>query len=413
MQNDEHMKPPIDTKAIRDEFPALAQEMHGKPLAYLDNASTTQKPRAVIDALNHYYEHDNANVHRAVYELGARATQAYEDARISVSRFLGASRSDEIVFVRGATEGINLIANALRPRLKEGDTIVVSQMEHHANIIPWQLVAEQVGASLRVIPLTERGDLDLDIARPLIAANPRVLAVTHVSNVLGTVNPISELVAMAKQQGAITVVDGAQAVPHMRVNVRDIDCDFYAFSGHKVYGPTGIGAIYGRAELLAELPPWQGGGEMINHVSFEGSTFAPPPYRFEAGTPNIAGAVGLKAAIDFLDDLTIDRIVARERILTARAEQALQDLSFVQLLATPSYRVPVLSFLIDGVHAHDVATLLDMAGIAARAGHHCAQPLMEHYGVPATTRVSFSFYNNEDEIDRLVEALTAIHGRFQ
>ncbi len=406
------MNASLNIDKIRAEFPALNQDIHKKPLAYLDSAATSQKPQAVIDATNDYYSNNNANVHRAVYELGARATQAYEGARETVRRFLGAGSSREIIFVKGATEGINLVANVLRSRLSSMHSILISEMEHHANIVPWQLIAEQTGATLRVIPLTSSGELDLDAAKTLMEERPKVVALTHASNVLGTVNPITELIEMAHKQGAITLVDGSQATPHMRVNVQDIGCDFYVFSGHKVYGPTGIGALYGRKELLETLPPWQGGGDMIETVTFEKSTYAPYPQRFEAGTPNIAGAVGLAAAIDYLDTLTIDRIVARERLLMGKAMEALQKLPFVKILGSPAYRVPLISFLVEGVHAHDVATLLDLAGIAARAGHHCAQPLMTHYGVTATTRASFSFYNTEREVERLATALEAIHRRF-
>jgi cysteine desulfurase/selenocysteine lyase len=406
------MSTTLDIAKIRAQFPALNQTVHKKPLAYLDSAATSQKPQAVIDATSYYYSNDNANVHRAVYELGARATQAYERARETVRKFLGAASSREIIFVKGATEGINLVANVLRSRIAPMQTILISEMEHHANIVPWQLIAEETGATLRVIPLDSNGELDFDVAKILIEERPRVVALTHVSNVLGTVNPIAALIELAHAQGAITLVDGSQATPHMRVNVQDIGCDFYVFSGHKVYGPTGIGALYGRAELLETLPPWQGGGDMIETVTFENSTYAPYPQRFEAGTPNIAGAIGLAAAIDYLESLTIDRIVARERLLMGRAEEALQKLPFITILGSPAYRVPLLSFLVEGVHAHDVATLLDLAGIAARAGHHCAQPLMNHYGVPATTRASFSFYNTEEEVERLASALEAIHGRF-
>ena len=406
------MSTTLDIAKIRAEFPALNQTMHKKPLAYLDSAATSQKPQAVIDATSDYYSNDNANVHRAVYELGARATQAYEGARETVRKFLGAASSREIIFVKGATEGINLVANVLRSRIAPMQSILISEMEHHANIITWQRIAEQTGATLRVIPLYTNGELDFDVAKILIEERPRIVALTHVSNVLGTVNPISALIELAHAQGAITLVDGSQATPHMRVNVQDIGCDFYVFSGHKVYGPTGIGALYGRAELLETLPPWQGGGDMIETVTFENSTYAPYPQRFEAGTPNIAGAIGLAAAIDYLESLTIDSIVARERLLMGMAVEALRKLPFVTILGSPAYRVPLLSFLVEGVHAHDVATLLDLAGIAARAGHHCAQPLMNHYGVPATTRASFSFYNTEEEVERLASALEAIHGRF-
>ena len=375
---------------------------------YLDNAATTQKPRQVIDAIARFYSEDNANIHRGVYDLCERATRLYEGARFTAQRFLGAADAREIVFVRGTTEAVNLVAHSFcRPRLGPGDEVVVSAMEHHSNIVPWQMVCEERGAHLRVVPMTERGELVLDALGDLLGPRTRMLAVTHVSNALGTVNPVKEIVALARERGVPVLLDGAQAAPHLRVDVQDIGCDFYAVSGHKVFGPTGVGVLFGRLAHLEAMPPYQGGGDMIRSVSFEKTTYAAPPARFEAGTQNIAGAVGFAAALEYLGALDWDAVVAHEAELLAHATQALGSIRGVRIVGTAPEKVGVVSFVLDGVHAHDVGTIVNMDGIAVRTGHHCAQPAMDFFGVPATARASFALYNTHAE----VEALAASVGR--
>lgn len=394
-----------DVEAVRADFPILAQTVHGKPLAYLDNAATTQKPNAVIDAITHFYRHDNANIHRGVHALAERATIAYEAAREAARRFLNARSANEIVFVRGTTEAINLVATSFGARFQPGDEVIVTAMEHHANIVPWQLVQARTGIVLKVIPMDESGALLTEQLAALITPRTRLLAVTHVSNALGTINPVSELIAIAHQHGVPVLVDGAQAVPHMPVDVQALDADFYCFSGHKLFGPTGIGVLYGKAELLESMPPYQGGGDMIRTVSFEKSTFAPPPQRFEAGTPNIAGAIGLKAAIEYLEGL--DRLAALryEQELLTYATERLQTVPGLKIVGTAPEKAAVVSFTIDGVHPHDLGTIVDRYGVAIRVGHHCAMPVMTFFGVPATARASFAFYNTFAEIDQLTDAL--------
>jgi cysteine desulfurase/selenocysteine lyase len=392
-----------DPGAVRSDFPALQQEVRGAQLAYLDNAATTQKPQAVIEAVARYYREDNANVHRAVHLLSARATAAYEGARVKVAQFLNARSAAEIVFLRGTTEAINLVANGLR--LQAGDEVVLTQMEHHANIVPWQLQQARSGAVLRVLPISPRGELKIEAIEGLLNARTRLLAVTHVSNVLGTVNPIGEIVDIAHERGIPVLVDGAQAVPHLEVDVRALDCDFYCLSGHKLFGPTGIGVLYGKAERLNALPPYQGGGEMIRRVSFEGTKFADPPQRFEAGTPHIAGAVGLRAAIDYLQGLDRTAAAKHEQDILLYATERLRGVPGLRIIGESPDKIAVVSFVMEGVHAHDIGTVLDQKGVAVRAGHHCAMPLMDFYGVPATARASFAFYNTHEEVDRLVEGL--------
>ncbi len=398
---------PIET--ARNDFPILDQTVAGKPLVYLDNAATTQKPRRVIDSLRHYYEHDNANVHRGIHELSERATRQYESARDKVRDFINADVREEIIFVRGTTEAINLVAQSyLRPILAAGDEILITEMEHHSNIVPWQLVAEQTGARLRVAPITDSGELLLPTLAEMIGPRTRLLAVTQVSNALGSINPVADIVRLAHEQAVPVLVDGAQAVGHMPVDVRAIGCDFYAFSGHKMYGPTGIGVLYGRRDLLEKMPPWQGGGEMIRSVSFEKTEYNVLPHKFEAGTPHIAGAIGLGVAIDYIEDLGRSAIECHEQDLLAYATGALARVPGLRLVGTAPQKAAILSFLIDGLHPHDISTVLDREGVAVRAGHHCAMPLMARLGIPGTTRASLAFYNKPAEIDALVRGLLQV-----
>jgi cysteine desulfurase/selenocysteine lyase len=394
-----------NVESVRRDFPVLRQQVHGVPLAYLDNAATAQKPQAVIDALAHYYTHDYANVHRAVHTLAARATAAYEAAREQVREFLNARSSREIVFVRGTTEAINLVASSLGSRFRRDDEVVLTTMEHHSNIVPWQLLRERNGVVLRVLPITPRGELVLEEFEALLSERTRLVAVTHVSNVLGTVNPVDEIIRIAHQHEIPVLIDGAQAVPHLDVNVQALDCDFYCFSGHKLFGPTGIGVLYGKEAWLESMPPYHGGGEMIRSVRFEETTFAALPRKFEAGTPPIAGALGLAAAIAYLDRLNREAVIAYERDLLDYATARLREVPRLRIIGEAAEKVAVVSFVMEDVHAHDLGTVLDRKGIAVRAGHHCAMPLMEFYGLAATTRASMAFYNTHEEIDRLSDAL--------
>jgi len=404
--------PAFDVQAIRRDFPILAQEINGKPLVYLDNGASAQKPQAVLDAMDRYYREMHSNVHRGAHTLGDRATTAFEGARETVRNFLNAESTREIIWTRGTTEAINLVAHGLAPRLKEGDEILVSHMEHHANIVPWQMVAERTGAKVVPIQVTPEGELDLESFTSLLNERTRILAITHVSNVLGTVNPIAPLIEQAKKQGVLTVVDGAQAVPHFQPDVRALGCDFYMFSSHKLFGPTGIGALYGRAELLEEMPPYQGGGEMIERVSFERTTWNVLPYKFEAGTPPIAEAVGLAAAIDYLNAFDRPAMEAAENALLQRANELVETVPGMEIIGTARNKVPVISFKIEGLHPSDIGTLLDQQGIAIRTGHHCAMPLMDFYGVPGTARASFAFYNTMEEVDKLFTGLQKIQRLF-
>lgn len=391
---------------LRSQFPALAQEVNGHPLVYLDNAATTQKPQTVLDAINHYYRADNANVHRAAHALSGRATRAFEDARETVARFINAPRSHEVIWTRGTTEAINLMAQSWGiSELRAGDEVVLSTLEHHANIVPWQLVAQRTGAVIRVIPLDERGDLDMAAYLAMLGPRTRLVSVAHVSNALGTVNPVEQIVEAAKAVGALTLIDGAQAVAHLEVDVQAIGCDFYAFSGHKLYGPTGIGVLWGRTELLERMPPWQAGGEMIDRVSFGGTTFNTLPFKFEAGTPHIAGAIGLAAAIDFVMEQDRGALASHEAVLTDYLVAGLRQIPGLRLVGEPGQRAGAVSFLLRDIHPQDAATLLDMQGIALRVGHHCAMPLMESLGIGGTMRASLACYNNRDDVDALLAAL--------
>jgi cysteine desulfurase/selenocysteine lyase len=405
---------PFDPRRVRAEFPILTRAVRGgKPLVYLDNAATSQKPRAVLDAMDDYYERTNANVHRGVHLLSQEATRAFEGARETVRRRLGAASTKEIVFTRGTTEAINLVAQAWgRTNLRPGDEILVSQMEHHSGIVPWQLVAAERGAVVRPIPITDAGELDLAAYRSLLSARTRLVGIVHVSNALGTVNPIEEVVEAAHRVGALVLVDGAQSVPHLPVDVRRIGCDFFAFSGHKVYGPTGIGVLFGRRELLEAMPPWQGGGDMIRTVTFEGSTWNELPSKFEAGTPDIAGAIGLAAALDWVERTGLDAIARHEDDLLAYGTDALARVPGLRLVGTARRKASVLSFVLEGVHPHDVGTLLDLEGVAIRTGHHCAQPVMDRFGIPATARASLAAYNLREDLDALVAGLGKVRKTF-
>ena len=396
----------FDVAEIRKDFPILKQKVHGKPLVYFDNGATSQKPQQVIDALSRYYSAENSNIHRGVHDLSERATAAYETAREKIRAFINAPTDKEIIFVRGTTEAINLVAQSYgRSFLKTGDEIIVSAMEHHSNIVPWQILCEQVGAYLRVIPINHDGEILMDEYRRLLNERTKLVSVTHVSNALGTVVPVKEIVALAHQRGVPVLLDGAQAVPHLKVDVQDLGCDFYAFSGHKVFGPTGVGVLYGRAEMLEKMPPYQSGGDMISLVTFEKTHYNVLPYKFEAGTPNIAGGIGLGAAIDYLDGLDWRQVEAHERQLLSYATDQLSKIDAARIIGTAEEKAGVVSFVIDHVHAHDVGTILDQEGVAIRAGHHCAMPVMQRFGVPATARASFAFYNTTAEIDVMVQAI--------
>ena len=396
-----------DFAVLRADFPALHQQVHGKPLAYLDNAASSQAPNAVLEAEALQHRLNHSNVHRGVHVLSERSTAAFEGAREKLRRFINAASTEEIVFTRGTTDSINLVAASLgRQRLKAGDEVLITWMEHHSNIVPWQLICEQTGAELRVAPILDDGSLDVAAFESLLGPRTRIAAFTHVSNALGTVNPVARLAAAARRVGAIVLVDGAQAVPHMRVDVRALDCDFYAFSGHKMFGPTGIGVLYGKRALLSAMPPYQGGGDMILTVSFEGSTYNALPYKFEAGTPNITGAVGLGAAVDYLERIDFAAAAAHEHALLDYAtERLVAEVPGARVIGTATPKTGVLSFVIDGVHPHDLGTIVDHEGVAIRTGHHCAMPIMERYGIPATARASFAFYNNRADVDRLIAGL--------
>ena len=399
----------FDVARIREDFPILKQKIHGKPLVYLDNGATSQKPQAVIDALARYYSAENSNIHRGVHSLSERATADYEAARGKVRGFINAPSDKEIVFVRGTTEAINLVAQSYaRSFLKAGDEIIVSAMEHHSNIVPWQMVCAQVGARLRVIPINHDGEIVMEEYQRLLNERTKFLALTHVSNALGTIVPVKKMIALAHERAVPVLLDGAQAVPHLKVDVRDLDCDFYAFSGHKMFGPTGIGVLYGRPELLEKMPPYQGGGDMISLVTFEKTHYNVLPYKFEAGTPNIAGVIGLGAAVDYMRALDWNQVAAHENELLSHATEALAEVHPVKIIGTAKEKAGVLSFVLDHVHAHDVGTILDQEGVAVRAGHHCAMPVMQRFGVPATTRASFAFYNTLEEIDVLVKAIRRV-----
>ena len=398
--------PALDVERVRRDFPILDRTVNGRPLVYLDSGASSQRPIAVLRAVEEYETHSHANIHRGVHALSQAATEAFEGARERVRRFINARSTKEVIFVRGTTEAINLVAQSYaRPRLKAGDEIIVSALEHHANIVPWQMVCEQTGATLKVAPINTRGEFLFEEYLKLLSPRTRIVAVAHVSNALGTILPVKKIVDAAHAQGAVVLVDGAQAVPHSHVDVRALGCDFYAFSGHKIYGPTGIGVLYGREELLQSMPPWQGGGDMILTVSFEKTTYNDLPAKFEAGTPNISGVIGLAAAMDYIESLGLDAIAAHEHHLVELASAELQKIPGVQLIGTAPNKASIVSFVMDGVHPHDLGTILDHEGVAVRTGHHCAMPLMTFLGLPATVRASFAVYNTEDDVKSLVAAL--------
>ena len=394
---------PLDAAQVRKDFPALHQLVNGKPLVYLDNGATSQKPQCVIDALVRYYTTDNANVHRGVHTLSQRATDDYENARSKIRSFLNAASDQEIIYTKGTTESINLVAQTFgKQHIGPGDEIIVSNMEHHSNIVPWQILCEEKGSKLRVVPIDDSGELLVDEFEAMLGPRTKLVSITHVSNALGTIVPAKRIVELAHAQGVPVLLDGAQAVPHMRVDVRSLDCDFYVFSGHKLFGPTGIGVLYGKAELLDSMSPYQGGGEMIKSVTFEKTLYADLPYKFEAGTPNIAGAIGLGEAIDYVEALGFDRIMAHEQELLDYGARALSSIEGVQIIGTAAHKSGILSFIMDGVHPHDIGTILDAEGIAVRTGHHCAQPVMDRFQIPATARASLAMYNTKEDIDALV-----------
>ena len=399
----------FDVEKVREDFPVLKQTIHAKPLVYLDSAATAQKPFAVIDAIRKFHEVDCANIHRGVHELSQRSTAAYEETRGKAKRFLNARSRSEVIFVRGTTEGINLVASTWgRQNVSKGDEIIISALEHHSNIVPWQMLCEEKEATLRVIPMNDRGELILEEYEKLLGPRTRLVAVGHVSNALGTINPVRAIIDMAHRVGALALIDGAQAAPHMKIDVGLLDADFYTFSGHKVFGPTGIGVLYGRAKLLEAMPPYQGGGDMIRTVTFEKTTYNEVPYKFEAGTPNIAGGIGMGAALDYVTNLGLDRIAAYEHELLVYGTQLLSRIPGLRMIGTAREKAAVLSFVIDGIHPHDIGTVLDRMGIAVRTGHHCAQPVMDWFRIPATTRASLAFYNTTSELDALADGLRKV-----
>jgi len=407
------VRTPFDVERVRADFPLLGRSMRGKALVYLDTAASSQKPRHVIDAIHRYYETLNANVHRGVYQLSEEATAAYEWGRAMIARYLGAPSPAEVVFVRGTTEAINLVASTFgRRRVAAGDEVLITAMEHHSNIVPWQMLCEEKGARLRVLPINDRGELLLEELAAFLSRRTKLVSVVHASNSLGTINPIKEIVRQAHARGVPVFVDGAQAAPHGPVDVQDLDCDFYAISGHKMFGPTGIGVLFGKRALLDEMPPYQGGGEMIRSVTFEKTTFAPIPMKFEAGTPNIEGAVGLGAAVDYLHQLDWPAVAAHEADLLAYATAQLGTVPGLRFVGTAEHKAPVISFVLDGVHPHDIGTVLDQEGVAVRTGHHCTQPVMDFFGVPATARASFALYNTRDDVDRLLAGLRQVRKVF-
>ena len=399
----------LDVVRIREDFPILKQKVNGKPLVYLDNAATSQKPQVVIDTLTRYYATENSNIHRGVHSLSQQATQEYEDTRAKIRQFLNASDDREIIFVRGTTEGINLVAQSYgRQNVGEGDEVVISAMEHHSNIVPWQILCQEKGAHLRVIPMNDDGELLMDEYEGLLGPRTKLVSVVHMSNSLGTINPVRQMVEMAHGHGIPVLLDGAQSTPHMAIDVQELGCDFFVFSGHKLFGPTGIGALYGRAELLESMPPYQGGGDMIKSVTFEKTLYNALPYKFEAGTPNIAGVIGLGAAVDYVSALGLDNTSAYEGTLLEYGTERLSAISGLRLLGTAREKAGILSFVLDGVHPHDIGTILDSEGIAVRTGHHCTQPVMERFGVAATARASLAFYNTKEEIDTLVRGIDKV-----
>ena len=404
-----HTAPAYDVQRIRKDFPILHQTVHGKPLVYLDNAATTQKPLAVIEAIENYYRHDNSNIHRGVHTLSERATEAYEKVRAAAQKFLNAADQKEIIFVRGTTEAINLVAQTYgRKNVVSGDEVLITAMEHHSNIVPWQLLCEEKGAKLRVAPINDRGELQLEEFEKLLGSKTKFVAIAHLSNALGTLNPVQKIVEMAHSRNIPVLVDGAQAAPRMQVDVQALDCDFYALSSHKIYGPTGIGILYGKTKLLEAMPPYQGGGDMIASVTFEKTVYNRLPYKFEAGTPNIADTIGLGAAFDYLNNLGLEQIEQHEAEVLDYATESVEAISGVRVVGTAKEKAGVLSFVMDDIHPHDIGTILDTEGIAVRTGHHCAQPVMQRFGIPATARASFGLYNTREEVDTLVKGIRKV-----
>ena len=398
---------------IRDQFPILHQKVHGHPLIYFDNAATSQKPLKVINAISEYYQQENSNIHRGAHYLSNQATEKYEKSREAVRRFINAESTEEIILTKGTTESINLVASCLSHSLfKQGDEILISGLEHHANIVPWQIAAEQTGALIKVIPILDSGELDMDAFKSLLSPKTKLLALSHISNALGTINPVEEMIALAKQKGALVLIDGAQSAPHMSVDVQALDCDFFCFSAHKIYGPTGIGVLYGKKAQLEKMPPYQSGGEMIKEVTFTGTTFNDLPYKFEAGTPNISGGIGLLAAIEFIEEVGLEHIARREAELLAYATKKLKELGGIQFVGEAKEKAAVISFLVDGIHPSDLGSVLDKLGIAVRTGHHCAQPIMDRYEIPGTVRASFAVYNTETEIDIFIEGIDKVKKMF-
>lgn len=404
---------PFNIEQLRREFPALQQEVNKRPLVYFDNAATTQKPKAVIERLLHYYSRENSNIHRGAHYLSQQATEAYEEARNTVKMFINAAFSHEIIFTRGTTEAINLVAHSWSKKsLKKGDEIIISAMEHHSNIVPWQMACEQYDAVLKVIPMDEKGALDMEAYKNLLSDKTRIVAVTHVSNALGTINPVKEIISLAHEKDVPVLIDGAQALSHMKVDVQELDCDFYCFSGHKIYGPMGVGVLYGKEDLLNQMPPYQGGGEMIKEVTFEKTTYNELPFKFEAGTPNVGDVLGMEAAIRFLSYLRFDEIALHEHNLLEYGTQQLATLDNIRFIGTAPEKTSVISFIFNDIHPYDTGTILDKLGIAVRTGHHCAQPVMDHFGVPGTVRVSFGIYNSKAEIDTLIKGLKTVREMF-
>jgi cysteine desulfurase/selenocysteine lyase len=408
-----HVEPGVAGKPLvdlcRHHFPLLRQRVNGKPLVYFDNAATSQKPQIVIDTIMRYYMEENSNIHRGVHYLSERATQAYEEVRTKVQRFINARSTKEIIFVRGTTEAVNLVAYSYgRPNVGPGDEVIISAMEHHSDIVPWQILCNEKGAKLRVVPMNDDGELLVEEYEKMLNERTRIVGLVHVSNVLGTINPIKQMVAMAHARGIPVLVDGAQAVPHMKVDVRDLDCDFYAFSAHKMFGPTGIGVLYGRESLLEAMPPYQGGGDMIKSVTFEKTIYNDLPHKFEAGTPSIASGMGLGAAVDYIDQINLDAVAAFEHDLLVYATETLLKIPRVRIIGTAKEKAAVVSFVIEGIHPHDIGTVLDLEGVAIRTGHHCAQPVMQRFGIPATARASFAFYNTKEEVDILAKGIEKV-----
>lgn len=396
----------IDIDKIRKDFPILGREVNGKPLVYFDNAASSQKPLQVVNAISNYYNHDHSNIHRGVHYLSASATEMYENARKKVQSFINAEHSHEVLFTKGTTDSINLVAHSFGLKfLNDGDEVIVSELEHHSNIVPWQLICEQKGASLKVIPINDKGELQIEEYKKLLSEKTKIVAVNHVSNSLGTINPVQEIIEIAHARNIPVLLDGAQAIPHLKVDVRELDCDFYAFSAHKMMGPTGVGILYGKEKWLNEMPPYQGGGDMIDRVTFEKTTYNELPHKFEAGTPNIAGGIGLGAAVDYMNEVGVENIAAAEDELLAYATEKLSQIEGVRLIGTADNKASVLSFLVGDIHPYDLGTILDKLGVAVRTGHHCTEPLMDRYGIPGTVRASFAFYNTKAEIDVFIAAV--------